>query len=264
MPIGRRQLGPLQKELLEDMQLRGRTEWWTAEQVSGWYGIPYGEASRLLEGLEKRGVLERGTVELPRRGMEPGFRLYIDVTEILIVELGGIPARWWTSYDATVLTSAASKKGKISLADEVIARLHGAHKTPSEIAQICEIDEERVVSALKRMRLRRKGTSRSTVPEEALRDLHALGWSDVQISEELGISRGSIVKARQRLELPSNRQRGGQIGNTPPQRRDELRPQVEELHARGLNDKEIAEALGVHYNTAAKIRRVELGLPANR
>ena len=95
---------------------------------------------------------------------------------------------------------------------------------------------------------------RHLVNDQQLIELHAQGFNDREISEELGAHQNTVSVHRRRLELKVHGHR----------RRLFTDQQLIELHAQGFNDREVGEKFGVSRNAVCSRRR-RLGLkPVSR
>jgi len=90
---------------------------------------------------------------------------------------------------------------------------------------------------------------------QAVRELHAAGTNDTQIAKALRVPTTRVNEMRRALGLKSHMPQSRPITG---ERADQLR----RLHAKGLNDREIAEAMGYH-KVSIYIRRNRLGLKPN-
>lgn len=86
-------------------------------------------------------------------------------------------------------------------------------------------------------------------------ELWKQGLTDQEIAEKSGQSQRQVQKWRYKNHLQANRK-----GQTPSRDLAERRSKMRELYDRGMNDAEIAAAIGVSEKTAAKYRR-QYGLP---
>lgn len=90
--------------------------------------------------------------------------------------------------------------------------------------------------------------------EEELRKLSNEGYTDGEIAQMYGVSADSIRKKRSRWGIP----RYNRAAHLERQW-----PEVRELHAQGLNDREISEILGCITQDGIRRIRSVLGLPSN-
>lgn len=91
---------------------------------------------------------------------------------------------------------------------------------------------------------------------ERITELHAQGMTDDQIAADLGSTRATVWKAREKLALDRN------PAPRPAGKPSKHLPDVARLHGEGLTDKQIGERLGIVKQYAAKLRR-DLHLPAH-
>jgi len=109
------------------------------------------------------------------------------------------------------------------------------------------------------------GKTVSPEQEAARMELYNQGLDDRQIAERVGTKYGAIRSWRYVRKLPANASRGGQGGGIRGKKvvfTEEQQRQLRKLHSDGLNDAEIAQALGISRTTALRWR-VERGLPTN-
>ena len=78
-------------------------------------------------------------------------------------------------------------------------------------------------------------------------DLYNAGATDREIAEALGVKRDSVCAWRHRVGLPLHRDRMGPVTTIDWKR-------ARELHRQGLNDREIAEAIGCGVNAVWRWR----------
>lgn len=104
---------------------------------------------------------------------------------------------------------------------------------------------------------------RRTIAPEVAR-LHAQGMTDTAIAAALGKHPAYVGTIRRELGLEKVvRRQARPQETTRPNRRRDIRPEVSRLHADGMTDSAIADALGVTEQWAGTVRR-GLKLPAHR
>lgn len=144
------------------------------------------------------------------------------------------------------------------IADDV-RRLIGEGKTGKETAAILGVSVFAVSRARRAMDLK---TSRQSIDRAEVARLNGEGWSDTRISEHLGVSNSAISNIR-RNELHLPKVATSHAPKVTESARAQRARRITELHAEGMHDGEIAEALDVTRSTVYQAR-VRLGLSLNR
>lgn len=143
---------------------------------------------------------------------------------------------------------------KEPISDSQIVELCEQGLSFSEIGRICGISRQAVHQRC-RLKLglethrRYRGTCNRRFSEADIRRLHASGYTDARMAEQLGVSKSCVSYWRRMFGLPRNRRF--------PDR------EMFRLYSLGYNDRQIAEELGVAPNCVWD-RRKRLGLAANR
>lgn len=142
---------------------------------------------------------------------------------------------------------------------EDVRRLIGEGKTGKETAAILGVSVFAVSRARRAMDLK---TSRQSIDRAEVARLNGEGWSDTRIAQHLGVTNGAISNIR-RNELHLPKIPTSHAPKVTESARAARARRITELHAEGMHDGEIADALDLNRSTVYQAR-IRLGLPLNR
>jgi hypothetical protein len=142
----------------------------------------------------------------------------------------------------------------LTLPDHVWGKL--ASKADTEQVKVADIIADAIKAELTRHAVPPRPAVATRIDLTVLREMHARGCSDAQIAAQVGFHVTTVREQRIRLGLPLN-------GEPRPTRADKSKDAaITGLHAKGLNDRKIADELGIPFRFVARVR-ARLDLPAN-